>query len=205
MLNINLYIYGSNNFHKIISDLNIFKKVYIGKKFEFEETSVAIVFVNSFSSRDLKFFYKLKLPVIFISTNEEKRNKINLNNFSLFLKTPIEIQNFIKISKILFSKFNYLKTSQVPINNYILNSNERFLEKEKKKIKLTEIEVKLILFIKNFNGTSKEQILENVWKKKANLDSHAFETCLHRLRKKIRANYDDDKFINFKNEKYYLS
>jgi len=138
MLNINLYIYGSNNFHKIISDLNIFKKVYIGKKFEFEETSVAIVFVNSFSSRDLKFFYKLKLPIIFISTNEEKRNKINLNNFSLFLKTPIEIQNFIEISKILFSKFNYLKTSQVPINNYILNSNERFLEKEKKKIKLTE-------------------------------------------------------------------
>jgi len=203
MQNISLYIYGSQSFYGIISDLNIFKKVYLGKNLVFEADSIAIVFVNSFSSHHLSSFYKLKLPIIFILNNKEKK-KINLNNFSLSLKTPIEVQNFIEISKILISKFNYLRASQVFINNYVLNSNDRFLQKEKKKIKLTEIEVKLILFIKNFNGTTKEQILENVWKKKSNLDSHAFETCLHRLRKKIKVNYDDDMFINFKNDKYYL-
>jgi len=203
MQNISLYIFGSQSFYTIISDLNIFKKVYLGKNLSFEADSIVIVFVNSFSSQYLSSFYKFKLPIIFISNNE-KKNKLHVSNFSLFLKTPIEIQNFLEISKILISKFNYLKASQTIINNYVLNSNDRFLQKDKKKIKLTEIEIKLILFVKKCNGSTKEQILENVWKQKANLDTHAFETCLHRLRKKIKINYNDDGFIHFKNDKYYL-
>jgi len=204
MQNINLYIFGSQSFYRIISDLRIFKKVYFGKNFGFEADSVLIVFVDSFSIKYLSSFYKFKLPIIFISNNE-KKNKFYVNNFSLFLKTPIEIQNFLEISKILVSKFNYLKASQTIINNYILNSNDRYIIKGNKKLKLTEIEINLILFVKNFNGSTREQILKNVWKHKVNLDTHAFETCLHRLRKKIKTNYNDDRFINFRNEKYYLS
>jgi len=101
MQNINLYIYGSEIFYKIIFDLNIFKKVYLEKKFSFNSSSIIIAFVDGLSSKFLSSFYKLNLPVIYISNNIELKKKTNLNNFSVFLKAPIEIQNFIEISKIL--------------------------------------------------------------------------------------------------------
>ncbi len=118
MQNTNLYIYGSEIFYKIISDLNLFNKVYLEKNFTLNSNSIVIAFVDSLSSQFLSSFYKLNLPVIYISNNMELKKKINLSNFSVFLKAPIEIQNFIEISKILISKFNYLKASQVFIKNY---------------------------------------------------------------------------------------
>jgi len=205
MQNSSLYIFGSKNFYRLIYDLNIFKKVYFGHSIEYDKNSILVVFVESFSSIFLNSFYKLNFPIIFISNSKEKKSdKLNLNNFSVFLNTPIDLQNFIEISKILISKFNYLKFSQISVKKYLLNSNDRFIKKDNKKLKLTEIEVKLILFLNVSKGFSKEEILGNIWKQKLELDTHAFETCLHRLRKKIKDKFDDDSFINFKNDKYYL-
>jgi len=205
MQNSSLYIYGSKTFYRLIHDLNIFKKVYFGDSVEYDINSILVVFVKSFSSSFLNSFCKLNFPIIFISNSGEKKpDKLNLNNFSVFLNIPIDLQNFIEISKILVSKFNYLKSSQISVKKYILNSNDRFIKKDNKKLKLTEIEVKLILFLNVFKGFSKEEILGNIWKQKLELDTHAFETCLHRLRKKIKDKFDDDRFIYFKNDKYYL-
>jgi len=205
MQHTNLYIFGSETFYKIIFDLNIFNKVYLGKDLTFVSNSIIIVFIDSLPPKFLRSFLKLNFPIILISSGEKKKtNKFNLNNFSIFLKTPIVIQNFIEISKILISKFNYLKTSNIFVKKYILNSNNRFIERDNKRLKLTEIEVKLILLINNSNGFTKEKILENIWNQKTQLDTHAFETCLHRLRKKIKDEFDDDHFIHLKNGKYYL-
>jgi len=204
MQNTNLYIYGSEIFYKIISDLNLFNKVYLEKNLAISSNSIIIAFVDSLSSQFLSSFYKLNLPVIYISSNIELKKKINLNNFSVFLKAPIEIQNFIEISKILISKFDYLKASQVFIKDYSLNSNDRSIKKKNQKLKLTEIEVKLILFMNASKGFSKDEILENVWNQKADLETHAFETCLHRLRKKMKDKFNDNNFIYLKNEKYFL-
>jgi len=205
MQNSSLYIYGSSCFYRLIYDLNIFKKVYLGSTAKYDKDSVLVVFSKSFSSSLLKTFYKLNIPIIFISNSKKNSDILNLNNFTVFLNTPIDIQNFIEISKILISKFNYLQFSQIPLKNYLLNSNNRFIKKNNKKLKLTEIEVKLIMFMNASKGVSKAEILENIWKQKLELDTHAFETCLHRLRKKIKNKFDDDSFIYFKNDKYYLS
>jgi len=204
MQNINLYIYGSEIFYKLISDLNLFNKVYLEKKLTLNSNSIILAFPDGLSSQFLSAFYKSNLPVIYISNNIESKRKINFNNFSVFLKAPIEIQNFIEISKILISKFDYLKASQVLIKDYSLNSNNRYIKKKNQKLKLTEIEVKLILFMNVLKGFSKDEILENVWKQKARLDTHTFETCLYRLRKKIKDKFSDNNFIYLKNEKYYL-
>jgi len=204
MQNSSLYIYGSKAFYRLIYDLNIFKKVYFESTTKYDIDSVLVVFVKSFSSSLLGTFYRLNLPIIFISNSKKKSDIININNFSVFLNTPIDLQNFIEISKILISKFNYFRFSQIPVKNYLLNSNDRFIQKDNKKLKLTEIEIKLIIFMNVSKGFSKEEILGNIWKQKLELDTHAFETCLHRLRKKIKDKFDDDSFINFKNDKYYL-
>lgn len=205
MLSSNLRIYGSEIFYRLIYDLNLFNKVYIGKSFISEENTVLVVFPKNLSTNFLEPFYKSNLPIIFISDIKKKSLDIgNINNFSVLLKAPIEVQNFIEISKILISKFNFLKASRILIKDYDLNSNTRSIEKKKQKLKLTEIEVKLILFMNESKGFSKEEILENVWQQRIDLDTHAFETCLHRLRKKMKDKFNDENFIYLKNKKYFL-
>jgi DNA-binding response OmpR family regulator len=72
------------------------------------------------------------------------------------------------------------------------------------KAKLTEKELELILALNNKNGLDKSFLLKNIWNHNSNLESHAFETHLHRLRKKINNIFEDNKFIIEKNSRYYL-
>jgi DNA-binding response OmpR family regulator len=72
------------------------------------------------------------------------------------------------------------------------------------KAKLTEKELELILALNNKNGLDKSFLLKNIWNHNSDLESHAFETHLHRLRKKINNIFEDNKFIIEKNSRYYL-
>ena len=78
------------------------------------------------------------------------------------------------------------------------------LKKKKVKIKLTEKELDLILALNNSNGLNKSFLLKSIWKHSLDLDTHAFETHLHRLRKKINKYFKDKNFIVEKNSLYYL-
>ena len=58
-----------------------------------------------------------------------------------------------------------------------------------------EKELDLILVLDKNNGLEKSFLLKNVWNRVSDLESHAFETHLHRLRKKINKFFKDNKFI----------
>jgi DNA-binding response OmpR family regulator len=73
------------------------------------------------------------------------------------------------------------------------------------KAKLTEKELNLILILKKNNGLKKSFLLKNIWNHSSDLETHAFETHLHRLRKKMNKFFKDTKFIIEKNSLYYLS
>ena len=77
--------------------------------------------------------------------------------------------------------------------------------KNRVQTKLTEKELELILTLNNNNGLDKSFLLKNIWNRSSDLESHAFETHLHRLRKKIDKFFNDKKFILEKNSLYYLS
>ena len=79
------------------------------------------------------------------------------------------------------------------------------LLKKKIKVKLTEKEVELILALNNSHGLSKSFLLKSIWKHSLQLDTHVFETHLHRLRKKINKYFKDKNFIVEKNSLYYLT
>ena len=81
----------------------------------------------------------------------------------------------------------------------------RSIAKEKIKVKLTEKELELILALNNNNGLNKTFLLKSIWKHSLDLDTHAFETHLHRLRKKINKYFNDTNFIVEKNSFYYLT
>ena len=105
---------------------------------------------------------------------------------------------------ILITKYNFFKKSRIVINDYEIDSNERSITRQKVKIKLTEKELDLILTLKNNNGLNKSFLLKSIWKHSLDLDTHAFETHLHRLRKKINKYFNDKNFIVEKNSLYYL-
>jgi len=79
------------------------------------------------------------------------------------------------------------------------------LQKKKIKVKLTEKELDLILALNNSKGLNKSFLLKSIWKHSLDLDTHAFETHLHRLRKKINKYFKDKNFIVEKNSLYYLT
>jgi len=71
----------------------------------------------------------------------------------------------------------------------------------------------LNILITKYNFFKKSKIIikkyeidsnESIWKHSLDLDTHAFETHLHRLRKKINKNFNDKNFIIEKNSLYYL-
>ena len=90
------------------------------------------------------------------------------------------------------------------IKGYEIDSNQRLIMKNGAKAKLTEKELELILALNKNNGLDKSFLLKNIWNHNLDLESHAFETHLHRLRKKINNIFKDNKFVVEKNSKYYL-
>ena len=106
---------------------------------------------------------------------------------------------------ILITKYNFFKKSKILIRDYEIDSNERSIIKEKIKVKLTEKELELILALNNKNGLNKSFLLKSIWKHSIDLDTHAFETHLHRLRKKMNKYFNDKNFILEKNSLYYLT
>jgi DNA-binding response OmpR family regulator len=134
-----------------------------------------------------------------------KKNNLKLLDFHISLEPPIEILSLKEILNILITKYNFFKKSKIVIRDYEIDSNERSIAKKKTKVKLTEKELELILTLNNSNGLNKSFLLKSIWKHSLDLDTHAFETHLHRLRKKINKYFKDNNFIVEKNSLYYLS
>ena len=125
--------------------------------------------------------------------------------FHVALFVPIELLSFKEILNILITKYNFFKKSKIIINGYEIDSNQRVIMKNGIKAKLTEKELNLILILKKNNGLKKSFLLKNIWNHSSDLETHAFETHLHRLRKKMNKFFKDTKFIIEKNSLYYLS
>jgi len=209
MGNINLVIFGSDTFSDIINELEI--NYIINKDLNLnknkEGTQIRILFSDGMKSCKVKENLIENFPIILLCKSKDyiKRNNITLSSFHVPLTLPIDILSFIEIIKILYTKFIFFKKSKIIINDYEIDSNQRSISKKKIKVKLTEKELELILALKNNNGLNKSFLLKSIWKHSLDLDTHAFETHLHRLRKKIYKYFRDDSFIIEKKSLYYLA
>ena len=209
MNNIHVHIIGSQSFFDLLSELNLNYTISSDKilKDNNKDFLVKIIFVEKLQLSEVKNFFLENTPTIFLLKNKDFliRNKLTLLDFHVSLFFPIEILSFKEILNILITKFNFFTKSKIIINNYEIDSNQRVIKKNKIKVKLTEKELELILFLNNKNGLDKSFLLKNIWNRSSDLESHAFETHLHRLRKKINKFFKDNKFIIEKDSLYYLS
>ena len=209
MKNIHLHIIGCESFANLLSELDLNYSVGIGKnlKYKNQDYLVRVIFVDQLRIAEIKKFFLEDIPTIFLLNNRDflLKNKLRLLNFHVFLYTPVELLSFKEILNILLIKYNFFKKSKIVIGNYEIDSNQRVITKDGTKVKITEKELELILMLHKYDGLEKSYLLKNIWNRSSDLDSHAFETNLHRLRKKINKFFKDKKFIVEKNSLYYLS
>ena len=208
MNNVHLDIIGSTSFHSILKelDLNYVISLDSDTKYNNDYFLVRIIFAEEIQLTNLKKLSYQNIPTIFLLNNKNflTKNKLRLLDFHISLILPIEILSFKEILNILITKYNFFKKSKIVIKGYEIDSNQRLIMKNGTKVKLTEKELELILALNKKNGLDKSFLLKNIWNYNSNLETHAFETHLHRLRKKINSNFKDNKFIIEKNSKYYL-
>jgi DNA-binding response OmpR family regulator len=209
MNNINLHIIGSDIFVNFLNELELNYNIIFNdnlttnKKTDF----VRIVFLQDLKLIERNKYLSENVPIIFLLKDKDylKKNQITLLQFHVPLILPIEFLSFIEILNIIVTKYNFFKKSKIVFNGYEIDSNQRIIIKNRIKTKLTEKELELILTLNNSNGLNKSFLLKKIWNRSPDLDSHAFETHLHRLRKKINKSFKDNKFIIEKNSQYYLS
>ena len=208
MNNIHLSIFGSAPFSNILNELEFNDILNPANQFNNnKKILVKILFTENLKIKEVKN-YLLKNEPVFLFLNHKdyiKKNNLILLDFHVSLELPIEIFSFKEILNILITKYNFFKKSKIIIKDYEIDSNERSIAKEKVKVKLTEKELDLILALNNSNGLNKSFLLKSIWKHSLDLDTHAFETHLHRLRKKINKYFKDKNFIVEKNSLYYLT
>ena len=208
MNNINLSILGSDSFTNILNGLEFNNILNPTRQANHNEKKilVKILFAENLKTKDVKNYLLKNEPIILFLNHKDyiKKNNLKLLGFHVSLALPIDILSFKEILNILITKYNFFKNSKIVIKDYVIDSNERCIIKQKTKVKLTEKELELILALNNNNGLSKSFLLKNIWKYSSDLDTHAFETHLHRLRKKINKYFKDENFITEKKSSYYL-
>jgi len=209
MDNIHLHIIGSKSFPVLLNELDLNYTITSDTNLNHnrKDLLIRIIFVEKLQLIQIKKYFSENTPTIFLLNNKDYllKNKLSLLEFHVSLFTPIEILSLREILNILVTKYNFFKKSKIIINSYEIDSNQRIIIKNGIKTKLTEKELDLILTLNQKNGLEKSFLINNVWKRSSNLESHAFETHLHRLRKKINKFFKDKEFIVEKNSLYYLS
>jgi DNA-binding response OmpR family regulator len=209
MNNIHLSILGSTSFSNVLNELefnNILNQNNISNHSD-KKILVKILFAENLKIKEVKNYLIKNEPIILFLNHKDyiKKNNLKLLDFQVSLELPVEILSFKEILNILITKYNFFKKSKITIKDYEVDSNERSISKQKVKVKLTEKELELILALNNNNGLNKSYLLKSIWKHSLDLETHAFETQLHRLRKKINKYFNDRNFIVEKNSLYYLT
>ena len=129
----------------------------------------------------------------------------NIENQLVLNELPLKISKLIEKINIEILKNNFHNQSEVSVGKYKLNLNSRELFHNNIKLKLTEKEINIIIYISKFEiPISVSQLQKNVWGYQSDLDTHTVETHIYRLRKKISEIFSDENFIKSEKNGYKI-
>jgi hypothetical protein len=134
-----------------------------------------------------------------VNINITDKNFLSFNNFPLSLKKLLEQIN-IKLIKL---KFN--QQSKIIIKGYELNLNSKLFSNNNLKLKLTEKDIEIILYL--YDKKIKHNVADlqkNIWAYSTDMETHTVETHIYRLRKKISDFFKDEKFILSHKNGYFI-
>ena len=139
----------------------------------------------------------------FLIISSKKHRK--LDNCLVLDKGPIKLEKIIELININFLKNKFSDQSDLKIGKYKLDLNSRKIIFENKVLNLTERETNLIIFIYQKGNVSIKELQKKVWDYSNDLETHTVETHIYRLRKKIKDTFDDEKFILYDNNGYFIN
>ena len=181
----NVFIINFNSLYEILDEIkdNLSFKII---KFENEE--------------DLKKTLDQNRPDYVIISKTDYKLSLNNNiidkNFLDFNELPISLKKLLELTNIKLIKLKFNQQSHVIIKGYELDLNSKFLSKDNLKLKLTEKEIEIILYLnEKKNKHDVADLQKNIWGYSADMETHTVETHIYRLRKKISDLFKDEKFI----------
>jgi len=129
----------------------------------------------------------------------------NIKNQYILENIPITIFKLIEKINIEFLKLQFSSQSKININNYTINLNSREMLKNEIKLKLTEKEIKTIIYLsKSSKPVSIQELEKRVWSYQSDIETHTVETHIYRLRRKISNIFNDNEFIISKKNGYQI-
>ena len=154
---------------------------------------------------DVKKFLQKTVRNCNIFVVQDKNLKIDIENVN-FLSPPILFKEFMnQLHKI--NKKNGNLSNVVVLKNLQFNSKnyEVIFDRTNKKVRLTELEGRLLKFLsENIKGSTKQELLSKVWGHNKLLDTHTLESLIYRLRRKIEVNPNEPKLLVLIEKKYFF-
>ena len=132
-------------------------------------------------------------------------NNINNQNLLEFNDLPLSLKKLLELINIKLIKLKFNQQSKIIIKGYELNLNSKFFSKDGLKLKLTEKEIEIILYLNNKKiKHNVADLQKNIWGYSENMETHTVETHIYRLRKKISDLFKDEKFILSHKNGYFI-
>jgi len=118
---------------------------------------------------------------------------------------PLSFKKLLELINIKLIKLKFNQQSKVTIKSYELNLNSKFFSKDNLKLKLTEKEIQIILYLNNKKiKHDVADLQKNIWSYSTDMETHTVETHIYRLRKKISDLFKDEKFILSHKNGYFI-
>ena len=173
----NLIIYRSSVLHSILKELSLNLNYNI---YDIEDE-------NSLND-------KIKNLNNYLIISSKKLSYID--NQLILYNTPINISKLLEKINIEFLKLHFNNQSKIKISRYTIDINSKTMQLNDAKLKLTEKEINIILYLsKSDNSVDIDELQKKVWSYQSEVETHTVETHIYRLRKKIFKIFDDDQFI----------
>ena len=190
----NVFIINFNSLYEILDEIK-------------ENLSFKIIKIEN--EEDLKKNLDLdKIDFLVISKTDQKllvNNNLTDKNLLDFNDLPLSLKKLIELINIKLIKLKFNQQSKLVIKGYELNLNSKFLSKDNLKLKLTEKEIEIILYLNdNKIKHNVADLQKNIWGYATNLETHTVETHIYRLRKKISDLFKDEKFILSHKNGYFI-
>ena len=137
--------------------------------------------------------------------NLEKNPYIDTAKVLVINDIPIPIKKLLEKINIFILKESFQTQSKKKIKDYYFDLNDRTIFNKEKKVKLTEKELQLILYLDLKKDPQNIIKLQNeIWGYNKDLETHTVETHIYRLRKKIQKEFNDEQFIKSNKKGYSL-
>jgi hypothetical protein len=190
----NVFIINFNSLYEILDELK-------------ENLSFKIIIIENEEYFEKKFDLDRLDHLVISKIDHKLLSNINIadKNFLGFNDLPLSFKKLLELINIKLIKLKFNQQSKITIKGYELNLNSKFFSKGNLKLKLTEKEIEIILYLNDKKiKHNVADLQKNIWDYSAGMETHTVETHIYRLRKKISDLFKDEKFILSHKNGYFI-